>query len=209
MASLGSMTAAPRTLRTKGAEIRLRPLRMGDWGEYEAWMQDQFCKIASAAMRPDDPPDTRATIRAAIYQIARTIRVGSKTGRAIAAHPAATAKIVELAIRRDDPVADPFEILADPDDLDSAVMLLNETMPPDQPAKPDRSAGPPDYASAFANLADAYQWTPEQIAEMTPAQIAGLSKPAADRKPGRRTIPCSTLEEARAILAKIRTGQPL
>lgn len=208
---LSALAASCRTVQWRGKSYRLSPLRDKDYGEVEAWLQDRCLDLALRNLRKlEDRADKDALIKAAHERASRMTLQSPESESIIDTVPGA-AFLVWLMLRQEHPDVTQdltLELCTDAEVLYS-VMMKVETLNSSPRELPVAAAsrGPINREELYCRLARAYNWTPAQIAELTPYQqrvfLAGAEEDGLPDGCG-RLVKVNTREEADALVRRLR-----
>lgn len=196
MLSRATASAATRHVVLYGRRFALSPLSVRQFAEYEAWLQELWRQeridaLADAGIN-DDALDAEAAC----------VTVESEHGRAMGCRTDSQAFWLWLHARGESfaELAEWVRGLTDTREIDRATSRVNGS------AEIRRILGESsersDMAAMYQAYADRFGWTPNQVADMTPAQLAMY----AGKYGASRYVKCKTIQEAMAILSWSRNG---
>lgn len=122
-------TAAPRTVKLKGKKYLISPLRDRDYGEFEAWVQDQVFDVAKRNLDGLNDTDRQELLKLA-YNKASSITISSPESLRYMTSVDGAVKLLWLSLRREhsdlteDDVAD---MLTDPETLETAMKAIEKS----------------------------------------------------------------------------------
>lgn len=129
MSETARTTAAPRTIKLKGKEYRITPLRDRDFGEFETWVQDRAIAIAIRNSKELDEADRQSLIQHA-YDKAANITISSPESTRFMASIEGASKLLWLSLHHEHPDLTEDEVLTllcDPDTLEVAMSEVERT----------------------------------------------------------------------------------
>lgn len=100
--SVETATAAVRTLKLAGKEYHISPLTEAEWGEYFAWVKDEWLGMIKR-QAADLPPDVRTTILKDAFTKFGQMTMTSPEARSITESPQGMYRLIWLSLRRRHP----------------------------------------------------------------------------------------------------------
>lgn len=139
--SVEHATAAPRSLRIGGQEWYFTPLSAKEWGEYFAWLRDEYLRLVKTHVVDLDPED-RARILDRAFDKAPTLDLDSPEFKATMNSPHGVFRLVGLHLRARHPdVSDEkvAELLNSDEMRERAMSKVAGTLPDDEAPRPKRT----------------------------------------------------------------------
>lgn len=201
--------------RFEKCTLRISPPTLGFFAEWSEWLKIAFIEAVERQTRKL-PLTDRAALLTAAHEQAELIDAFSPESSAALARPDGRLAFCAILLRKHQPTITPTELakLLNPDELERlttrAIQLVGEHAP-EPTGEEVESGGPRDYAPLLWIAASQFGWTPQQLADLTFAQVAALIESTSDhsgdgksgsyrdRKSGKRMRRFANLQEAIAF----------
>jgi hypothetical protein len=100
--SAAKITAAPIPMQFGGETYYMSPMRDGDYGEFEAWIQDRYLSLAKRNLDGLEPPDRETLLKAALEK-AGSLTIYSPEAIQVMVSVDGAAKLIWLSLRHRHP----------------------------------------------------------------------------------------------------------
>lgn len=127
MTTTAEATAAPTVVKLAGKTYRVSPLRDKDFGEFEAWVQDQRIAVVRRNLDGLEPEERQRQLDRA-YDSAARLTIASPESIALMMSAEGAAKLLYLSLRREQPDITEekvLELLTDPKTFEDAMDAID------------------------------------------------------------------------------------